>query len=223
MLKTLEIEPTETQRGSLIWLHGLGSEPRALEPAAARLEAPFLRFVFPAAPLRPITINDRARMPAWYDITSLAAPTPREDALHLQDMSTQIGKLIEREQERGVAAENVVLAGFSQGGAMALHTGLRFERRLAGILIVSGYLPASRTLHAEGKPERRDTPILFCHGRQDHVVPRAGGHRSYQFVKDAGYSAEWAEFDVEHTMSLDELRFIRGWLAARFPETRRPT
>lgn len=223
MLKTLEVEPTEPQRGTVIWLHGLGSEPRALEPATARLEAPYLRFVFPAAPVRTLTIYGRARTPAWFDIISLAAPTPHEDALHLREMNAAIAELIEGERERGVAAENVVLAGFSQGGAMALHAGLRSEQRLAGILVVSGYLPASSALRAEANAERRDTPILFCHGRHDRVVPRAGGYRSYQFVKGAGYSADWAEFDVEHTVSLDELRFISGWIAARFPPARAPT
>ena len=217
MLTTFEIQPTEPQRGSLIWLHGLGSEPRALEPAAARLESPFLRFVFPAAPLRPVTINGRVHMPAWYDIISLAAATPQEDAAHLREMSAAIGMLVERERERGIAPEHIVLAGFSQGGAMALHAGLRFEHRLAGILVVSGYLPSSHTVPAEAKPERRDTPILFCHGRQDRVVPRAGGYRSYKFVKDAGFSADWAEFEVEHTLNLDEMRFIAAWIAALFP------
>ncbi len=203
----------------MIWLHGLGASQHDFEPVVAELGAPYLRFVFPSAPVRPVTISFGMRMPAWYDILSLAAGTPREDESHLEETAADVIELIERERQRGVAYENIVLAGFSQGGAMALHVGLRSERRLGGILVLSGYLPAADALQTQARPARRDTPILFCHGRYDRVVPHAGGYKSYTLVKAAGYAADWAEFDVEHTMSMDEVLFIAKWLAARFPKT----
>jgi phospholipase/carboxylesterase len=211
-----EIQPTEPQRGSVIWLHGLGASHHDFEPVVPELAAPYLRFVFPSAPVRPISINYGMRMPAWYDILSLGAGVPRENESHLNESARELTALIEREHERGVAYENIILCGFSQGGAMVLHVGLRSERRLGGILVLSGYLPAAHSLPSEAQPARRDTPILFCHGRYDRVVPFAGGHKSYSLVKEAGFSAEWAEFPVEHTMCIDEVRLIADWLAARF-------
>lgn len=216
-LSTVEIEPAAAQRGSVIWLHGIGASPADFEPVVPALDAPFLRFVFPSAPVRPVTINGGRRMRAWYDILALGAPAPVESQEDLRESSEEVAALIERERERGVPPERVVLAGFSQGAAMVLHAGLRSEHRLAGILAVSGYLPSAHTLGAEGRSWHRHTPILFCHGRVDAVVPLAGGHLSYGFVKQAGYAAEWAEFDVGHTMCIDEVRFIAGWLAERFP------
>ena len=216
-LRTFEIEPAEPQRGSVIWLHGLGATHHDFEPVIPQLAAPFLRFVFPSAPIRPFTLSYGMRMPAWYDILSLGPAAPTEDRAHLRESAAEIGRLMEREHARGVAYENIVLAGFSQGGAMVLHTGLRSERRLGGILVLSGYLPSAHTLRGEAQPARRDTPILFCHGRHDLVVPCAGGYQSYSVVKQAGYAAEWAEFDVAHTMCIDEVHFIGRWLAARFP------
>jgi phospholipase/carboxylesterase len=218
-LATFEIEPSAPQRGSVIWLHGLGASAHDFEPVVPELGAPFLRFVFPSAPVRPVTINYGRRMPAWYDILSLGYGPPRESEADLRASSAELNALIEREHERGIAYENIVLAGFSQGGAMVLHVGLRYERRLAGILVLSAYLPMGQTLQSEARPERRDTPLLFCHGRYDGVVPYAGGRMSYELVKDAGYAAEWAEFDVAHTMDVVEVEFIAGWLAARFLES----
>jgi len=217
LLPSVEIEPTEAQRGSVIWLHGIGASPADFEPVVPVLAVPYLRFVFPSAPLRAVTINGGRRMRAWYDILALGAPAPVEDQADLRASSGQVEALIEREQARGVRNENIVLAGFSQGGAMVLHAGLRYGHRLGGILVVSSYLPSSHTLLEEGQAVQRETPILFCHGRSDAVVPLVGGRLSHDFVKQAGYTTEWAEFDVAHTLSLDEVRFIGSWLAARFP------
>lgn len=218
-LTTFEIEPAERQRGSVIWLHGLGASHHDFVPVVPELEAPFLRFVFPAAPARPVTVGHGTRMAAWYDILSVGVHASHEDASHLRESAQELEALMQREHERGVAYQNIVLAGFSQGGAMVLHVGLRSGRRLGGILVLSGYLPAAQALQAEAEPARRDTPILFCHGRHDRVVPYAGGQKSYSLLKSAGYAAEWAEFDVAHTMSVEEVRFVAAWLAARFPKT----
>lgn len=216
-LATFEVEPTAPQRGSVLWLHGLGASHHDFVPVVRELDLPYLRFVFPSAPVRPFTLSRGMRMPAWYDIESLGVLAPHENARHLAESTRELGALLAREQTRGVAYENIALAGFSQGGAMALHAGLRSERRLAGIIAISGYLPAAHALEAEARAERRDTPILICHGRYDRVVPHAGGHASFKRLERAGFSVTWAEFDVEHTMDLDEVKFIKHWLAARFP------
>jgi phospholipase/carboxylesterase len=215
-LSSFEIQPTAPQRGSVIWLHGLGASHHDFEPVVAELRAPFLRFVFPGAPVRPVTLRAGMRMPAWYDL-ALGSAAPRENEAHLKETAAELDTLIDRERERGVPSEQVVLAGFSQGGAMVLHAGLRSRRRLGGILVVSGYLPVAHTLTSDAQLGPRDVPILFCHGRHDTVVPRAGGYASYAAVQAAGYSAEWAEFDVAHTMCIEEVEFIARWLAARFP------
>ena len=215
-LSTTVIEPTAEHRGTVIWLHGLGASHHAFLPVVPALDLPFLRFVFPSAPLRRVTLYGGQPRPAWYDILGLGPTGPRENEAQLEQMRTALDSLVEREHARGIIAERIVLAGFSQGGAMALHAGLRSERALGAILVLSGYLPLARAFAVQAPRDRRDVPILFCHGRRDGVVPPAGGRMSYELVKAAGFDADWAEFDVAHTMSLEEVRFIADWLRPRF-------
>jgi phospholipase/carboxylesterase len=216
-LDTFEIEATAPERGSVIWLHGLGATNHDFDPIIPELGAPHLRFIFPAAPLRQVTINQGLRMPAWYDILSLDDPPLREEESHVREVATQIGALVERERARGLRSQDIVLAGFSQGGAVALHVGLRAERQLAGVLVLSGYLLLPDQLEAERQPGGRQTPFLFCHGRYDPVVPLRLGQASFARVTRAGYNAEWAEFDMQHSLCMEEVRRIRGWLEQRFP------
>ena len=216
-LDTFEIEATAPERGSVIWLHGLGATNHDFDSIIPELAAPHLRFIFPAAPLRQVTINQGMRMPAWYDILSFDDPPLREEESHVREVATQIGALIERERARGLRSEDIVLAGFSQGGAVALHVGLRAERQLAGVLVLSGYLLLPDQLEAERQPGGRKTPFLFCHGRYDPVVPLRLGQASFARVTRAGYTAEWAEFDMQHSLCMEEVRLIRGWLELRFP------
>lgn len=218
MLPTFEIDPTEAQRGSVIWLHGLGASNHDFDPIVPELRAPFLRFIFPAAPVRPVTINGGMAMPSWYDILSFDNPPLREQESDVRESALELLALIEREQARGVAADKIVLAGFSQGGAMALHVGLRAEERLAGVLVLSGYLLVPQRFDVEAKPQNREVPMLFGHGRYDPVVPLALGKAGYTRVKAAGYAAEWTEYDMQHSLCLDEVHFIAGWLAKRFPK-----
>lgn len=215
-LSTTVIEPTAEHRGTVIWLHGLGASHHAFLPVVPALALPFLRFVFPAAPLRRVTLYGGQARPAWYDILGLGPAGPRENEAQLEQMRTALESLIAREHTADVTAERIVLAGFSQGGAMALHAGLRSERALGAILVLSGYLPLAHSFAVAAPPARRDVPILFCHGRHDGVVPPAGGRMSYELVRAAGFDANWAEFDVAHTMSLEEVRFIADWLRPRF-------
>jgi phospholipase/carboxylesterase len=216
-LDTFEIEATATQRGSVIWLHGLGASNHDFDTIVPELSAPHLRFIFPAAPLRRVTINQGMRMPAWYDILSLEEPPLREEESHVREVASEIVALVERERARGVSAEDIVLAGFSQGGAVALHVGLRAERKLAGVLVLSGYLLLPDQLEEERQPGGRQTPFLFCHGRYDPVVPLRLGQASFARVTRAGYHAEWSEFDMQHSLCMEEVRRIRTWLEQRFP------
>jgi phospholipase/carboxylesterase len=213
---TFEIEASEPQRGSIIWLHGLGASHRDFLPVIPELAAPYLRFIFPTAPVRALTLSHGMRLPAWYDILSLAGGLPKEDEAHLRESALEIEQLMAREHERGVAHEHIVLAGFSQGGAMALHSGLRADLALGGVMVLSGYLLLPDHFEAERTAASRQTPFLFCHGRFDGVVPHFLGRSGFERVKAAGHTAEWHEYDMEHSMCLEEVLQIRDWLKARF-------
>lgn len=216
LLPTFEIEPSAPQRGSVIWLHGLGADSHDFEPIVPELGAPQLRFVFPDAPVRPVTINGGMPMPAWYDILSFADPPLREHEPDVRESAGEIMALLEREHARGIPYERIALAGFSQGGAMALHVGLRAEQALAGVVVLSGYLLLPDQLDRERSAAGQHTPLLFCHGRYDPVVPYALGRASYERVESAGYTAEWAEYAMEHSLCMDEVVKIRTWLEERF-------
>lgn len=212
MLSTHEIDATLPARGSVIWMHGLGATNHDFDAVVPELQAADLRFLFPQAPLRPVTINGGAQMPAWYDILSLDDPPLREDAAHVRESEREISSLIERERERGVPASRIVLAGFSQGGAMALHVGLRSPEALAGILVLSGYLLLPDQLARERHPKTADSALLFCHGRFDPVVPLELARRAHESVCRAGYAATFEEYPMQHELCLDEIRSIAGWL-----------
>jgi phospholipase/carboxylesterase len=218
MLATFEIEPRVPQRGTVIWLHGLGASNHDFDPIIPELDAAQLRFVFPAAPLRAVTINQGMRMPAWYDILSLDDPPLREQEAHVREAERDLEALIVREEGRGVRRDQIVLAGFSQGGAVALHSGLRSAERLAGVLVLSAYLLLPDRFDGERHPGGRQTPFLFCHGKYDPVVPYRLGQSAFTRVTQAGYTAEWAEFEMQHSLCLEEVRRIRTWLAQRFPK-----
>jgi phospholipase/carboxylesterase len=198
-------------------MHGLGASNHDFDPIVPELEAPFLRFIFPAAPVRPVTINGGMRMPAWYDILSFDNPPLREKEDDVRHAEGELRQLIQRESERGVPAEKVVLAGFSQGGAMALHVGLRAREPLAGVLVLSAYLLLPQRFDAERTPESLQAPLLFGHGRHDPVVPFGLGKAAYERLEKAGYAARWAAFDMEHSLCLDEVQLIASWLRERFP------
>lgn len=216
MLETLEIEATESQRGSVIWMHGLGASNSDFESVVPELDAGYLRFIFPAAPVRPVTINGGMRMPAWYDILSFDNPPLREKADDVREAGREIERLIEREHERGIPYSSIVLAGFSQGGAMALHVGLRASEQLGGVIVLSGYLVLPERFESERSPRGQKTPFLFCHGRHDPVVPHFLGQASFQRLKAAGYPAQWAEYPMQHSLCLDEVELVRDWLRQRF-------
>ena len=199
---------------SVIWLHGLGADGHDFAPIVAELALPetlAVRFVLPHAPQRPVTINNGYVMPAWYDIRGTDF-TATEDAEGIERTRRHIEALIARERQRGVSAERIVLAGFSQGGAIALHTGLRHPERLAGILALSTYLPLADRLPHERHPANADTPIFMAHGRHDPIVPLPLADASRQRLEALGYAIEWHTYPMEHSVCPDEIADIRAWL-----------
>lgn len=218
MLDVFEIAPTAPQRGTVIWLHGLGATNHDFDDVIPELDAPHLRFVFPAAPIRAVTINGGMPMPAWYDILSFDDPPLREAEPDVRDAANDIRTLIDREIERGVASERIVLGGFSQGGAMALHIGLREERRLAGIMVLSGYMVLPQTFAAERTAANAETPLFMAHGSLDPTVPLALYRQAAQTLRAARYNVANHEYRMGHSLCLPEVHDIRRWLKTLFTD-----
>ncbi len=216
-LETIEIETGKNPAASVIWMHGLGADGNDFVPIVQELAltaAPTIRFVFPHAPMRPVTINNGFVMRAWYDVSfgDLEGKSRKADEQGVRDSGAQIGALIGRETERGVAAANVVLAGFSQGGAIALQAGLRYPEKIAGIMALSTYLPLAAVLPQEASPANRKTPIFMAHGVYDPVVPQLMGTTSRTALAGLGYKVEWHEYPMEHSVCAEEVRDIAAWL-----------
>ena len=207
------LAPVATATAAVIWLHGLGADGHDFVPIVPELELlpPLaVRFVFPHAPVRPVTINNGMRMRAWYDIKVLSAAGP-EDEQGIRASAALLAQFIQREREAGIAANRIVVAGFSQGGAIALHAALRYPERLAGVMGLSTYLPLRATLSAEAVAANRDLPILMCHGRFDPMLPIQLGLVSRDFLRSEGYSVEWKEYPMQHQVCLEEIRDISHW------------
>jgi phospholipase/carboxylesterase len=204
---------------AVIWLHGLGADGHDFVPLIPELHLPpaaAIRFVFPHAAVRPVTVNAGYSMRAWYDIKSLT-PSGRDDETGIRESAQRLEAYITRERVQGIKSERIVLAGFSQGGAMALFTGLRYDERLGGILALSTYLPMRGLLAAEASPANRRVPILMCHGQRDPVVTRAFGLESRDAMEAAGYAVDWREYPMEHSLCPPEVADIAAWLKARLP------
>ena len=214
LLETVEIETGSAPQAAVVWLHGLGADGHDFEPIVPELDLPSslaVRFVFPHAPMRPVTINGGWVMRAWYDIRDDGG-VRREDAAGVRVSQQQIEALIARERGRGVAADRIVLAGFSQGGAMALHTGVRHAERLAGIMALSCSLPLGDTVATEASPANRDVPIFMAHGTEDPLVPLARGARARDLLRQLGYRVDWREYPMPHAVCPEEIRDIGTWL-----------
>ena len=198
----------------MIWMHGLGADGHdfaSLPPQLGVSPDLAIRYVFPHAPVIPVTVNMGARMRAWYDIVSLDARG--QDETGIRRSAASIESLIAREVDRGVPSSRIVLAGFSQGAAMALFVGLRHAGPLAGILALSGYLPLHESLSAEASAANRQVAILQVHGQHDDVVPYTIGHGSAELLRAAGYRLEWREYPMAHQVCLDEVQEIGRWLS----------
>jgi phospholipase/carboxylesterase len=211
-LETVEIDSASTPAAGVLWLHGLGADGHDFEPIVPELRLPLaVRFVFPHAPVRPVTINQGAVMRAWYDVRGIGGERS-EDAEGVRASARQIEALLAREKARGIPAARIVLAGFSQGGAMALHSGLRHEERLAGVLALSCFLPLADTLAAEASPANRDVPIFFAHGIHDPLIPLARARRARDILVELGWRVEWHEYPMPHAVCTEEVADIAAWL-----------
>jgi phospholipase/carboxylesterase len=212
LLDAIEIETGPAPRAAIIWLHGLGADGHDFEPIVPELALPpatAVRFVFPHAPVQAVTINGGARMRAWYDI----GHDGRQDAAGIHASQSRVEALIARERGRGIATRAIVLAGFSQGGAIALQTGLRHPERLAGILALSTYLPLADTLEQEASAAARDVPIFMAHGTQDPLIPLTRAAQSRDRLTALGYHVEWHQYRMPHSVCGEEIADISRWLS----------
>ncbi|MDO9372679.1 MAG: alpha/beta hydrolase-fold protein [Gammaproteobacteria bacterium] len=211
LLPAVEINPSAPVTASVIFLHGLGADGHDLAPLAAEMNLGGVRFVFPHAPIRPVTINGGYRMRAWYDIASLDIPQG-EDEAGIRESEQQVCALIQRELDQGVAADRIVLAGFSQGGAIALHTGLRYPQRLAGMLALSCYLPLAASVKAEAQRANAATPVMMAHGTEDDIVPFAAGEKAQRLLAGLGHTVVWRAYPMPHTLCAQEIQDVSAWL-----------
>jgi phospholipase/carboxylesterase len=215
LLSAVEVETAQSPSASVVWLHGLGADGNDFVPIVPELGLPpdlAVRFVFPHAPVRAVTINNGMRMRAWYDI-SVADLSNRADIAGVRQSQGEIEVLVAREKARGVPAARIVLAGFSQGGAIALYAGLRHLERLAGIMALSSYLVQPEMLPSEGSEANRGAPIFMAHGIADPVVRYEWGRVSCRALETNGNPVEWHEYRMEHSVCLEEVQAIGVWLA----------
>jgi len=217
-LEQVEVTTGADPKGTVIWMHGLGADGWDFVPIVKELPLPQgmqLRFIFPHAPMRAVTINNGSVMRAWYDI-AMTDIARLPDERGIRDSQAQVETLIAREASRGMPAEKIVLAGFSQGGAIALQAGLRHSKKLAGVMALSTYLTLADSLAAEAAPANRDTPILMAHGTQDPVVPLKLAVSSRDKLVQLGWKVEWREYPMPHSVCMEEVEEIAAWLAGRF-------
>jgi phospholipase/carboxylesterase len=214
-LETVEVVTGPDPAGSIIWLHGLGADGHDFEPIVPALDlAATARFVFPHAPFRRVTINQGMAMRAWYDVLALDR-VAAEDEAGIRASQTAVMALIEAERARGIAAQQIVLAGFSQGGAIALHTGLRYPETLGGIVALSAYLPLRDRFCAERAEANATTSIFMAHGSFDPVLPEALGVESLRMLERLDYAVEWHSYPMAHMVCGEEVRDLSRWLDAR--------
>ena len=213
-LETIDVETGPNPAGTVIWMHGLGADCHDFEPLVPELVRPgerALRFVFPNATVRPVTINGGYAMRAWYDIVGIDRHSQQDEA-GIRASDAAIRALIHREAERGIAAERIALAGFSQGGAMALFTGTRYPERLAGIMGLSCYLLLEPQFEAERTQANQSTPVFMAHGTFDSVVPSALGNETRHRLAAANYAVEWHSYPMPHSVCAEEVEHIAAWL-----------
>jgi len=219
MLETIEVETDTRPNAAVIWLHGLGADGHDFEPTVPEIVRPGARawrFVFPNAPVRPVTINGGVPMRAWYDLVGLNR-WAAEDVAGFSETDAQIRQLIAKEAERNIPANRIVLAGFSQGGAVSLYTALRFRESLAGVMALSCYLPRESSFSAERAPANDATPIFMAHGQGDTMLPMSLGVQSRDFLKARGYAVEWHDYPMAHAVCAAEIADIREFLFRVLP------
>ncbi|OGT00411.1 MAG: carboxylesterase [Gallionellales bacterium RIFCSPLOWO2_12_FULL_59_22] len=215
ILPHIALETGKQPQHCIIWLHGLGADGQDFVPVADELSLPVpIRYIFPHAPQRPVTINGGFVMRAWYDIAHPSIDA-QQDAAGIYESQTAVEALIEQEMARGIAPGNIILAGFSQGGAIALHTALRRSVPLGGILALSTYVPLADTVAGAIPANAGQTPVFMAHGLYDPIVPYALGTASRDMLLKLGYAVEWHEYGMQHSVCAEELRDIEAWLTKR--------
>lgn len=213
-MDAIEINPSTSPVGTIIWLHGLGADGNDFAPIVPELQLPNtlpLRFIFPHAPKQPVTINQGYVMRAWYDIISLASDD-HADHQGIQTSVELIHQLIQYEEKRGIPSENIILAGFSQGAVIALTTGLTYPNKLRGIMALSGYLPQANAIFAKKSQANQTTPIFLAHGTEDAIVPYFLGESLHQSLEQQGYTVSWHNYPMPHSVSLQEINDIAAWI-----------
>ena len=213
LLEHVQIETSDNPEVAVIWLHGLGADGHDFVPIVRELDLsglPGIRFIFPHARTMPVTINNGYMMRAWYDITG-AELVRREDEAGLRASQQEVEAFIAREKARGIPASRIILAGFSQGCAMTIQTGLRHPETLAGMICLSGYVPLADKLPAERTEASLATPIFMAHGRHDNVVPFARAQQSRDVLVALGYQVEWHEYTMQHSVCLEEVQQLSAW------------
>jgi phospholipase/carboxylesterase len=214
LLDSVVIEPKGEHKATIIWLHGLGDSGNGFAPIAPELKLPDslgVKFIFPHAPVRPVTINNGMAMRAWYDIKSMDMES-RADLEGVLESSAQVEQLIEAEIAAGIDSSNIMLIGFSQGGVISLHLGTRYTKPLAGIVALSTYMCNAQSLQKEKSAENQNTPVFFAHGQQDEVVPLFLGNAAYQTMQQNGYKIEWKEYVMQHNVCLPEINDISKFI-----------
>ncbi|QVL45973.1 MAG: dienelactone hydrolase family protein [Methylophilaceae bacterium] len=209
--QAIEICGTSNPIGSVIWLHGLGADGNDFAPVVEMLNLPELRFILPHAPFRKVTINGDYEMRAWYDLFGLTLGSP-EDVAGIAETQRNIEQLIQAELDKGMPSHQMVIAGFSQGGAIALHTALRYQQPLAGVIALSTYLPLQSHFPAQKSPQNQQTPILMAHGTADDVIRIETSRVSLSLLEAEHYPVEWHEYDMAHSLSIEEINDIRAFL-----------
>lgn len=213
LLERIEIATGAAPSASVIWMHGLGADGHDFEPIVPELGLPDdlqVRFIFPHAPVRPVTLNMGMAMRAWYDIIEIGGG--REDGAGLRDSQAAVAQLVAAEAARGIPASRIVLAGFSQGGAIAFQAGLRHPERLAGIMALSTYLPLAGTVEDERSEANRDLPIFMAHGSADPMISIGRAQQSRKMLEALGYPLEWHEYPMPHSVCPQEIADISDWL-----------
>ncbi|MGQ0698074.1 MAG: alpha/beta hydrolase [Panacagrimonas sp.] len=208
------VQPEAPALACVIWMHGLGADGHDFVPIVRELSLPKdvpVRFIFPHAPVRPVTLNGGMPMRAWYDIKSLDRNGMQDEA-GIRESESRVRALIAEQQKSGIEAKRIVLAGFSQGGAIALQTALRCPDRLGGLMALSTYLPIADSLAKEGSEANRDLPILMCHGQFDSVLPLQFGEWSRDRLKALNYAVQWQAYPMAHEVCMEEIGHIGAWL-----------
>jgi phospholipase/carboxylesterase len=217
MLDFITINALTKTTACVIWLHGLGADGHDFESVVQALNLPYIQFVLPHAPYRKITLNNGYEMRAWYDLFGLNKDS-KQDELGIRASQAEIEAIIQQKISEGIPAERIAIAGFSQGGAIALQTALRYPKKLGGVLALSTYLPISATLPTEKSTENQAIPIFMAHGTFDEVITIQTSQHSRDFMQAEHYEVEWHEYPMAHSVNLDEIEDIRAFLLSILPE-----